>query len=371
MTLLQLVVSQLQKFKAGIALFGTFFALTACGALIAGSSSFAQESEYAAPNSVSEARERCRMKDDGHACYLLGFDYQQKADHAAAYGFFRRACDLNSIYGCEQAAYSLGAGKGVKKNPVKAGQELNALCEGGYARGCYSYALSLQHGWTDIPEKDRLAIYLDHFEKACDAQVADACTSLGLMYHTSFDDRLERDFAEAKKLYEQACGLYDQDGCRLMASILVEHPGNVREANRGKQMLKTYCDEGDNDACSEYLRLVAVESPTDEERKQKLAIAEKACERGLLDECRNAAWSHMQGLATERNFEKAIALLDTGCTRGHTMSCLDAGSSYDWGVNGAPLDKALAVQYYDYGCRFGDDMACQMMSDAKKTLVAK
>lgn len=197
-------------------------------------------------------------QNDKDACDYVAIAYDEENNHAMAMVNFRKACKLNSDYGC----FWLGLYLDPEFIEYKVDKDLQAsnlaykkACEMEYASACNNLGTYLRDGRNGQAVDMPLA--MEYFKKACleieDAE-GEACLSLGYEYDVG--KNVKSDKALAHSIYLRGCDEIDHAGsCYGLANTFYNGEG-VRQSNKNaKFYYAKACNGGDEDGCEmlEYL----------------------------------------------------------------------------------------------------------------------
>ena len=271
-------------------------------------------------------------------------------------------------------------------------EDCEAQCTKGSAKSCFNLARILQHGsWEAKPNTARS---IELFQRACTAEVAEACSeafdpyavddaksqrvwlqkgcdaggarsclSLGTPTYAASDLKLPTtpDNPDAKateatpeadekrfRSLERACTL-DATLCETAASYALS--GKTRDLNRGAKMLEKACFGQDAPyACETYGGLNTMRKNLVDPSRAVQALA-KGCDLGNTGACALLGHAYRVGDLLQKNARKASLFLERSCTRvGTGEGCFALAEFYESGEGGykAPL---LARDLYLQVCR--------------------
>ena len=96
----------------------------------------------------------------------------------------------------------------------------------------------------------------DQCRAQCDIGNGDSCSHLGVMYVNGVG--VEKDEAEAGKLYQKACNLNSADGCYALYSAHLYGVGMPRDERQAETVAEKACRLGHEDSCTFIRRLELV-----------------------------------------------------------------------------------------------------------------
>lgn len=187
------------------------------------------------------------------------------------------------------------------------------------------------------------------------------------------------EYADAASLFAAACRNNNLDFCHRALDIVdrqsnTELPSEVHKivglmacragVQPGCDRLKAYlveadtgCAAGDANACVEagMVRLSGV--GTMQEPTRGIENYGRACELGHLDACQNYGQLIASGSILPADPDAALAAFEQSCADTHAHNCAFAGWRYAFD-DFEFQDLALATEFYEKGCNYGDAFAC-------------
>lgn len=146
------------------------------------------------------------------ACTEQANAARQRADHAASFRLFQRACDLKDDLACWNVGSMLQQGQGAAKDVARAMAIYDRVCGAGVHGACINLGAIYVQG-TDV--KADYAKALQYFTKACDARAWRGCAQLGVMH--SFGLGVPKDPKEGARFYRRACDGGVKEACAMAA----------------------------------------------------------------------------------------------------------------------------------------------------------
>ncbi|XP_039286982.1 cytochrome c oxidase assembly factor 7 homolog [Nilaparvata lugens] len=179
-----------------------------------------EEVELFLKNLGIEYRFGCFSEKKPEVCHLLG-DYEESvnSNFKSAFKIYKNNCDTNDhAHSCYKAGGYFMQGKGIPKiDDSKAIDYLEKGCNLGNARACYRGATLIAYG------PDKLRDYnqgLEMFDKACSAEIADACFALNTFYlFGSKDHNVAKDSAKAAQYATRGCELNHLGCCSNLSQM--------------------------------------------------------------------------------------------------------------------------------------------------------
>lgn len=172
------------------------------------------DDEEGTGTSADKDERACDKKDDPEGCantaarYLLGKDGRSK-DESKAVPIAKKACDLDSAFGCELYARALDDGRGVVKDPKGAHAAFTKACEKKSGGACRSLSLRLK-----LSDPARIPL----LQKACDLDDGIGCMGLGAAYLHG-NQGAPKDLVKAKQFLQKSCSLGQKSACEKVAEI--------------------------------------------------------------------------------------------------------------------------------------------------------
>lgn len=172
---------------------------------------------------------------------------------SAVRDFAAKGCELGSGDACRRLALTERSGNGTPKDEAKAITLAKKACDLNSVAGCRDAA-----GMMIDATPSRAAEAIPLAEKACQAKFQDSCAALGIAL---FDAK--KDYPTALSHLEPACAAADGDGgatssgstpgffCNLAGAIVLEGLGGVKkDPARGMTLLERSCSQGFAAGCS-------------------------------------------------------------------------------------------------------------------------
>ncbi len=182
---------------------------------------------------------------------------------------------------------------------------------------------------------------------------------------------------------ERACELGVGEACYVLALTYDERGDNVgvvKDPTSATLFYRRGCEAGYGDACGpagERYRDGRGVVASNEISQQLFARAtrgfEVACERGDGDACRSLGMAFALGrgvkrdpAAARRYGDQAWARFNELCEAGDAENCREVGACHHLGGCGdRPMNKPLAITFYDRACESGDAAACTLARIAR------
>jgi TPR repeat protein len=294
-------------------------------ALLAG----AHASAAPACSAVDECVRACDSGSKPEACSELAKRaYRGEGiprDRTRALALYRRACELHSSTGCNQAGLLTARGIGGAPNAEAA--------IGFFQRGC----LALEGGKSD----------------------ADACANWGTFFQRG-KGGVERNDVRAVALFQRACDAGSATGCANLGFMAAEGRGTPKDDARAVQLYKSSCEAGSPVGCSNlgsrYDRGVGVPRSV----TKAIDLFRRACDRGSASGCSNLGLKLELGEGVKQNLEEALALYQRACDADSPLGCTNLGLLYLRGRGVSP-DRTKATALLRQGCEGGDGFACEQL----------
>jgi TPR repeat protein len=189
------------------------------------------------------------------ACLRLGQMYSSgrdgvPQDRTAAVGFYQRSCDGNEPVGCASLAVACLAGRGVARDPDRARQLFQKVCDAGHPKVCElvkTPAVFEDPLAAAILAADAGSSVAQNLAASCDGGFAKACLALGKKY--SDGDDVPRDDVKAAELFRRACDGNEALGCAELAVQHLDGKGVVIDVAQARQLYQRACALGLEEAC--------------------------------------------------------------------------------------------------------------------------
>ncbi|MGE3768834.1 MAG: tetratricopeptide repeat protein [Kofleriaceae bacterium] len=216
---------------------------------------------------------------DGASCFARGITLRGRVeppDEAGSHAAFVKACEAGLADGCAQAGTDLITGIGVAEDVVKGRGMLERACAAGSGLSCYNLGVSARDGTFGATKSPTAAYAL--FEKGCAAGSGPACTeqaialldgsgvkrdakraavlaeqacatSTAQCYLRAELLQKEKRHAEARSLYDKACGARSAAACHNLGVMLDKGLGGAKDPARAKASFARACSLGIADDC--------------------------------------------------------------------------------------------------------------------------
>jgi TPR repeat protein len=224
--------------------------------------------------------------------------------------------------------------------------DCDAQCQRGDAPSCDQAGYLMATGAAG-PVDDARANAL--FEKACNADVMNACVNLGLRQLLGTSAKM----ASARGLLplDRACKSGEARGCSIVGDALfVGLAGVPKDPPRALKYYARGCDGGDTGACTNlgvlYLGAGGADVPID--RRKALELSTRACFGGDSTACGNTGLMYEFGMGVPQDITKAQALFKRSCGL-DGADCLRLGILYQHGT-GFPRNDGLASSLLERSC---------------------
>ncbi|MFO0744665.1 MAG: tetratricopeptide repeat protein [Myxococcota bacterium] len=197
------------------------------------------------------------------------------------------------------------------------------------------------------------------FAKACASKLPDGCAELGFLYMGS--PVLAQDDAQAFAFSKSGCDLGSALGCSNSAVLTRDGRGTAKDDAAMRAFAERGCTLKDGDAC--YLFGATLEQGIGGKADQAKANAalDKACGYEHGEACYLMAMRYADGVrGAKKDVAKAAARYASACKLGQADACNDLGIHIGAGDVGYPKGgHAAALEYFQAGCKLGDQHCCQ------------
>ncbi len=174
-----------------------------------------------------------------------------------------------------------------------------------------------------------------------------------------------QDFANAAKLYEQACQGSDGEGCQMRGHLARNGRGQAADPKQAYGFYQRACDAGDGLGCAAAGDLMYSGTGVPESLKGAVEYFERACEHGQLMACLNAGELLFDPTGEDAYNQRAVKVLTRGCEGGKAEACVKLGVCYYKGV-GVPADPQAAQAHFKKGCDAGASDGCHVVAQLQK-----
>jgi TPR repeat protein len=201
----------------------------------------------------------------------------EDARNAARY----HSCQAGDYKACVSLGQNYLRGIGIPASPERAIANFELACDNSYANGCRQAGLFWMktHTISSRPDPEKASLLL---QKACDADLAAACTDLAEAHERG---PLSPDDERVASFYGKGCKAGDASACERLAGLF--------RMGRGVQVDHTEATE----------------------------LASRACNERRPQACVLAAESYFAGLGRPANAHQGMELLRQACAIGHAEAC--------------------------------------------------
>lgn len=250
----------------------------------------------------------------------------------------REQCDRGDMASCFMAGtiYERGNAQGDAVRAFERG------CTGGYEEACVSLAWQIAN---NTQQEAQRAFRL--LQNACGTANASACNGVGV---SLFKGRgVQKDEAEAIKLFGRACRMGDLLGCLNLER---------RDPKASREGIEAACSGGLGEAC---MMLAHSEKSV----ATRVAYLRKACHFSSSAGCSEASTLlrfGAPGLQADLPLAQTLSkqrlrLVENGCAAGDPWLCGQLANMFEVG-DGVPRDSAKALQLYTRACGVNIEVAC-------------
>ncbi len=266
----------------------------------------------------------------GVACYAIGWEAQERDEHAQARAWWVRGCDAG--YGdacaaigdyeraCQLGVSCLAAADSFVRSHSVAGPQARLTflldrCERDDRESCGELSRAYEQTPGVSADESRTRAV---FHRECKRRDRFACADLGTMYAAMGDA------ANTEASWQQACELGHAVSCY---ELVVDELGKLRSDDHevAAPLLERSCelDPKATSACviagTMYQNADGV--PALEARAVELYV--RACDGAEPGGCAQLAHMYRYGIAVRMNVKHAIELDRTACTAGDALACRD------------------------------------------------
>lgn len=276
-------------------------------------------------------------------CQLLAHSYRTgrkgfPQDSAHALALFGRACSLtrgSDDLGCRQQAFMLKEGEGVPKDEAKALEIYKGACTRGAGMQCVSagrlLAKPTQLARDEAAAKSLIQQGFELLGKACEANNAEACNSLGWMY---FKKDVPGTPEQAAEALQKSCKLKSQGGCDSYAFMLLNGAGVPKDEPEAFRLYSKACKRDVGYACIARGFMLELGRGTQPDPREAAAAFKEGClphvegdlERACAQDgdpwsCGMASLLAATGACSAKDVEKSRALSKRACQPGYDWYC--------------------------------------------------
>lgn len=208
----------------------------------------------------------------------LGNHHFPRQDYPKAEELLAHACKAGNPLGCANLGGLYFDGLSVGHDANEAIQLTRIGCDGGDAFGCYKLGTAYEKGLgskRNVAEAARLYEKTGQIvRKECENGKMQGCYRLGVL-HAVGHQGVAQDFAEAGRLWEQACQRHYAPACGQLGILYTNGPFEMRDAEKARRSFEEGCD-GNNALSCRNLGVVSQNDSTD--TREVCNIYKTACE---------------------------------------------------------------------------------------------
>ncbi|MBW2735505.1 MAG: SEL1-like repeat protein [Deltaproteobacteria bacterium] len=276
---------------------------------------------------VASYRQRCNT-GSMHNCNLLAVKYNMgqgvPKNQTSAANLFRKACNGNHMTACANLAYLYKNGQGVRRNSTTSRSLYKRACDGGYKAAC-------SYGSSSSASGKR---YQQYRHSCNNGNMAD-CNRVGASYSFGNNGAFKSKNLAAT-YYRKACTGGQMIGCSNLAVLYKNGQGVSRSDALSQVYFRKACKGGNKAACTSV----------------------RASSAGRSSSSSSYARASSSSSSGGKRYRQHLA----ACNRGNAHDCERVGSSYKYGISGAPKLPSLAVKYYRKACDLRRGSACAKLA---------
>lgn len=211
---------------------------------------------------------------------------------------------------------------------------------------------------------------MQYLIKACNLKDSDSCYSLARTYQKAINNNekyidnnkqlIVPNKTEVAKIYTKACTDNDADSCYQLGLLYETGFGVNKDSNKADTFIIKSCELESSSGCKAIAyRTFARYQITNDKTYFSEAVNyfNKACNLYDKKSCKMAADLYF---STEE-FNKAVKLYQKACFSDDGESCYKVGSQLMTGA-GCPLDTSLAKKYFVISCINDYEPACKLIN---------
>jgi TPR repeat protein len=261
--------------------------------------------------------------------------------------------------------FMLLEGEGGQEQEARARELFDKACELNVLDSCTSYALLLIEGIGGGPDVEKGMAIL---QERCAQGSGEACVGLGDVYKEGV--HVERQLSLAGDYYEKACKVRDPDGCEARGILILDMlEWNVLELSTqtvGEFMdaFEKACNLGSGSSCHTVGDLLVWGESDFIPYKPKKArkLLEKGCKLGCPLAC-TALGRWYLVIGKEGDVPSARPAFEKACDLGDGQGCFWLGQMWQKGKLGPP-DPGKADALFEKACDLGYAQACTALGKA-------
>ncbi|WP_198024110.1 tetratricopeptide repeat protein [Sphingorhabdus lutea] len=336
---------------------------------------------------------------NGDACFwaakTLELELSSSENMVIARGKYARGCSLGNANACNNLGVMMEFAKGGEKNIKGAKDIYDAACKANLAIACQNSAiirrLNKSSSTLSIAEEEK--IINQYSLAACDLDLADGCTDLGVAYYLG--SGVARNMDNARLYSEKGCMNNSMKGCENLASMYREGRfGDIKPDNfindvsiacsagfyqscddlralslketdilsvaRAQASLYSGCSKNIYIACTVLGKIYHAGYQSRQDFKQARLFFTKACDNFDAVGCYGLASMEYHGEAGPKNIENWHKLLIKSCSDWN-QACYDLGNAYAKGDKIVQnIDEARNI--YSFSCNRNYAPSCKALN---------
>lgn len=166
---------------------------------------------------------------------------------------------------------------------------------------------------------------------------------------------------------ERACSGGDEQACLLLADLLDEGLGVLKDEARASSLRNESCTARNYGHGCYLLGDALLEKGSAAQVAEGVELFQRACELGHLEGCERYGTALQLGKGVAAiDVAAALEVYSATCDKGHASSCRRLGSIYKKGQL-AEHDASRTVHFYERACELGDIYSCNELGDIHLT----
>lgn len=263
------------------------------------------------------------------------------------------ACRRGSVKSCADLGLLLLTAATLERDPARAAPLLEYACQGGSMPACSALGVLLAQS------EDATQVARGHalMRRACEARVGTTCNDWGLAHAQGWG--MPRDVRRAAMLFRHACSAHEISGCASYAELMQTGEGGVPiDFADAVKLFSQACTQGSFRACHGVGMALLEGRGVPKQSAAAAPYLDYACEYKFAPAC-DALAGLLESGEAGTNLAKAVRLSEFSCQQGIGTACLRLSTYYERGV-GVGRDAHRAGELRQRACRLGTTSACDV-----------
>ena len=195
---------------------------------------------------ISSLLQKSCEKSDADGCYNLGVMYDQglyfQKDRTKALKLYTQSCEMSSVSGCYNAAVLCEKDAQCSSDRDFLEKSYKVSCDGDNHYACYNLAVLYKK-----EDSAKINSVLDGLDKGCINNYTKACHFLASLHVNN--PHVQQDFGKAFRLYNKACNANLWESCSQVGLMYGSGHGVPFDEVKAEKYLTMSCSNGVEMAC--------------------------------------------------------------------------------------------------------------------------